>query len=68
MNEAEQSELRSLEIVRERYAKALTKAGKEDGAEIAYAESYKAIVDFHRSCGDGGVMGIKRDKHRIGVS
>lgn len=68
MNSEQESELRNLERERERAAKALPKVGKEDGLEISYAESYKAIVGLRHAVGERGVMGIKRAKYRIGVS
>ena len=68
MNEEDQSKLRSLEIERDRLARALTKAGREDGAEIAYANAHQRVVQFRKDHGDVGLMGIRRLKFRIGVS
>lgn len=68
MTEDQEKKLRSLEQDRAKCAGALTKAGKEDGAEIAYAESYKKIIQFKNEVGNSGALGVKRDKYRIGVS
>lgn len=69
MNEQDQQQLRRLEVDHERLAKALSsKAGKEDGVEIDYANAVRRVVEFRRAHGDVGLMGVRRDKYRIGVS
>jgi hypothetical protein len=68
MNEEEQAQLRRLEVDRERLARSLTKAGKEDGAEIAYANSVRRIVEFHQAHGDQGFLGVRRTRYLIGTS
>jgi hypothetical protein len=68
MTIGQQTELRSLEGERDRLIRGLTKAGKEDGAEIAYANAVQRIVNFRKALGEAGLMGVRRDKHRIGVS